>query len=82
MLLLRKFAKTTLRFARPSVSPRFALHQYEFYVILDNRIGFVRLAKKPRPVLNLVRGVGDFVPNDGIQIVEPYLSTKHCYVPM
>ena len=48
-------------------------HQDVLDVILDDRIGLVRLAEKGRAVVNLEGGVGDLVPDDCREVVEPQL---------
>ena len=39
--------------------------------LLNHGIGFVRLAEKARSGLHLVDGIGNLMPNDGRQVVDP-----------
>ncbi len=55
---------------RLPVSPGLALHENEFHVVFDDGVGFVRLAQELRPVGHFIGCVGDFMPDDGIQIVK------------
>src|SRR5437899_2265603 len=71
MLLLADEAENPHRFAWPSVPSWLSEHQYVLDVILDDSIGLVRLTEKRCAVLNLERGVGDLVPNDRREVVEP-----------
>ena len=50
-----------------------ALHQNIVHVVLDDRIGFVRLAKEAGPVLDFIRGVGNLAPEDALEIVKAEL---------
>jgi hypothetical protein len=45
-------------------------HENEFDIVLDHRIRFVGLTKEAGAVLDLVRGIGNFVPDDWGEIVE------------
>lgn len=53
-----------------SIPAGFALHEDEFHVILDNCVRLVGLPQELRSVFNLVGGVGDFMPDDWVQVVE------------
>ena len=54
-----------------AVSAGLPLHQDELDVILDDRVGFVRLAEETATVAGgLQGGIGDLVPDDGGQVVE------------
>jgi hypothetical protein len=50
--------------------PGLSLHEDEFHVVLDDGVGFVGLTQELGPVGHFIRSIGDFMPNDGIQIVE------------
>ena len=69
-LILGYLACFALRLRRLPVSPRLPLHEDEFHVVLYNSVGFVWLAQKLGPVRHFIGGIGDFVPDDGIQIVK------------
>jgi hypothetical protein len=53
-----------------SVASGFALHQDKLNIVLDDGIRFVWLSKEFGTVFNLIGSVGDFVPNDGVKVVE------------
>jgi len=55
---------------RLSVPPWLALHEDEFHVVLDDGVGFIRLAQEFGAVRHFIGGISDFVPDDGIQIVK------------
>ena len=64
-------AEPALLVRRLPITSRFPLHQNELYVILDDSVRLVWLSEEARTILDLKRRVGDLVPDDGIQIVEP-----------
>src|SRR3990172_5393166 len=51
-----------------------SLHQDELYVVLDDRVGLIGLAKESGTILDLKRCVGDLVPDHGRKIVEPNVT--------
>jgi hypothetical protein len=46
------------------------LHQDKLDIVLDDGIRFVWLSKEFGTVFNLIGSVGDFVPDDGVKVVE------------
>lgn len=82
VFLLGHFAESSLVLSWFAIAARFALHQDEFDIVLDNRVGFVRFAKEFTPVLDLVIRVGDFMPYDRVEVVETKLTTHHADVGM
>jgi hypothetical protein len=53
-----------------SIAARLALHQDELDIVLDYRIGLVRLSEERGSIaFNFVRGIRNFVPNYWSQIV-------------
>ena len=60
----------------------FSFHKYKLNVILYNSIRFIRLAQKFRPVGYLIRCIGDFVPDNRIQIVEADAPADHAGIRM
>ncbi len=63
-------ASLSLSICRLPVPTRLPLHQYEFNIILYDRIRLVGLSKKLGPILDLIGGISDFVPKDRVQVVE------------
>src|SRR6266852_4386160 len=54
-----------------AIAARLALHQNEFDVVLDDRVGFVRLAEKTAAIpIRLVHCICDLVPDDRREIGE------------
>src|SRR5258708_31112619 len=54
-----------------AIAARLPLHQNEFDVVLDDRIGFVRLAEKTAAIsICLIHCICDFVPDDRREIGE------------
>jgi hypothetical protein len=59
--------------ARAAVSPGLAFHEYEFDVILHDRIRLIGLAKEASAIaLRLIHGVRDLVPDNGSEVAKPY----------
>ena len=81
-LFLGYLACFALCFRGLPISPRLALHEDEFHVVLDDGVGFIRLAQKLRPVRHFIGGIGDFVPDDGVQIVKANPSADDTNVGM
>src|SRR2546426_135887 len=63
------------RYIGSAVAARFAFHQNEFNVVLDDRVRLIRLAEKARSVFDFVNGIGDLMPDDRSQIVKPDSAT-------
>ena len=57
-----------------TIATRFAFHEDEFDIVLDDGVGFVRFAQKAPAVFDLIRSVRDFVPDNGREVVESQLS--------
>jgi len=55
---------------RLPVSSRLALHENEFHVVFDDGVGFIRFAQELRPVRYFIGRIGDFMPDDGVQVVK------------
>jgi hypothetical protein len=77
---LRDFAEPPLFQRRFPVSARLSLHKDEFDVAFDDGVRLVRLSKKLGAPLDFIIRVGDFMPNDGIEIVESNFSAGDAYV--
>jgi len=52
------------------------LHQNEFYIILDNCIGFIGFPQELGTIFNFKAGIRYFVPNDWIKVIKPDFPTK------
>lgn len=76
------FAGFALRFGRFPISSGLPLHEYEFHIIFDNRVGFIRFAEEFRAIRDLIGGIGDFVPDNRIEVVKPDPPTNHADVCM
>lgn len=81
-LSLGYLARSALFIGRLPVSSGLALHEDEFHVVFDDGVGFIRLAQELRPVRHFIGCVGDFMPDDGIQIVEANPPTNDTNVGM
>src|ERR1041384_6045504 len=81
-LFLVDATSITLTVGRLPVTAGLALHQDELYVVLDDRIRLIRFAEELRAVGDFIGGIGDFVPDDWIQIVEPNLAAEDADVSM
>src|SRR6266702_5968554 len=58
-----------------AIAARFALHQDEFNVVLDDRVRLVRLPEKTASVARrLINRVGDLVPDDRREIGETQMT--------
>jgi hypothetical protein len=65
-----------------SITSWFPLHQDEFHVVLDDRIRLVRFPQKLGPVLDFIGRIGDFVPDNGIEVVETNFAAEDADVRM
>lgn len=57
-------------FGRAAVAAGLALHEDEFDIIFDDGIGFVGFTEEAGAALDFIFSVGDFVPNDGGEVIE------------
>ncbi len=69
-ILFPDSARVSLPLGRLPVSSRFSLHEDKLHVVLDDGVWLIRFAQELRSVGDLVRGVGNFVPNDRVQVVK------------
>src|SRR5712671_1391786 len=74
VILRRDDAQDPRTILRCPIATRFSLHQNKLNVIFYDRVRLVRFSKKTSPVFDLVRGVGNFVPDDWRQVIEADLS--------
>jgi len=69
-LLLWNHAEAALIFGGLTVAAGLALHEDEFNIVLDNRIGLVRLPEEFRAVAHFIARVGYLVPDNWIEVVK------------
>src|SRR5438132_10867110 len=53
-----------------SISPGLAEHQNKLNVVFDDRVRLVWFSQERRSVLHFIVGVGDFVPDNRIEIIK------------
>lgn len=71
VVLSGNHAESTCGGAGSPVAAGFALHENELDIVLDDGVGFVGFSEKAaRPVVHFIDRVGDFVPDDGSEVVE------------
>lgn len=75
-LSLRKPTGIALPVCRFSIAAGFPLHEDKFHVVFYNGIRFVRFTEELRSVGNLIRGVGDLVPDNRIEIIKADATTN------
>ena len=81
-LLFADPALVSLRGGRLPIAPRLPLHENEFHIVLDDGIGLVGFSEELGTVGDLIRGIGDLVPDDRIQIVKANSPTDDANVSM
>jgi hypothetical protein len=74
VILLWDYAHDARCHRRAPIPTRLALHQNILDVVLDDGIGFVRLAQEAGTVLNFISCVGNLVPKDSLKVVETELA--------
>jgi hypothetical protein len=80
MLLLREAARIALRLSGFAIPSRFALHEYELNIVLDDRVRFEGLSKEPTAILHLIICVRNLVPDYWIQIIKPEQSALNANI--
>jgi hypothetical protein len=81
-LSLSKPTGITLPVCRFSIASGLPLHEDKLHVVFYNGIGLVRFAEELRAVGNLIRGVGDLVPDNRIEIIKPDATANNRDVGM
>lgn len=69
-VILANSARLSLCVRWLSVSSRLSLHKYEFYIILYDGVWLIGLAEELGAIFDFIRGIGDLVPNDRVQVVK------------
>ena len=73
-------ARVPLLLGRLPVSSRFSLHEDKLHVVLDDGVWLIGFPQELRSVGDLVRSVGNFVPNDRVQVVKADTPTDDANV--
>ena len=67
-------AKDARRNVGRAIPSGFALHEYKFNIVFDNRIRFIGLAQETRAILDFIGGIRNLMPDNRSQIVESQLA--------
>lgn len=76
IILLIYHAKAPLFLRGLPIAPGFSLHKNELDIILDDGIGLVWFTQELCPIVDFVIGVGNLVPDYGIQVVKSNSSAN------